>query len=745
MDQAGLTLAPAARVILTCRSVKEALSYKFAGLEELGEKLCIIGELGKLVIEEIPLDETPAGYGRAPYNGFAKTESAVDEAARCVRFFHLYCSEDLQGATREALTVQLSQVKFNPVNFELKASHLPSTSHTLGRERLPGQESLAAAEEYGNVPPAGHAGMPGAGTGYGNSAPPPVGAGGAGAGTGAGGHHVNFALDDNPYGGLDGRYGSDNNAYREYGGLRSDAADGVRPGQGQGQVVWQGPTEEALARQNGPDSDYRRNSRERVASLVGSGLGHTQGQIPASRGPSLGPVAAVGAAAGGGHDYEYAQQAEMDRQQREERAAWREQATQPDRADQQQPQQQQQRELAVGEVMQNPYDAPTGPPPDHLSASRAAPLNIRPRGTSPAAATSHLPGADARGNIDNEYNYGSEGHDQERGADSGNADEPLVTPGLAAAINALAPPPSFSQLGHGRSSPGMDRDSGTEGFRTPAESPAAIPTETVGDHAFPPTAEPTHAANASGTGQAGTGGVGVGVPVIALAPQFEGEGGDDTNNISVLAPGPAPSGGAGYEAIRGTSPLPPVPSIQDPASAHPYARNPSPRPLPEPGAAGSANTSPVVSTPYSPNAVSGAGTGSATGTGGKISAGAFRKPQPRRSDTDGSAAGEGSRRLPVPPGGLAGAAGGAAAPAGLGQGWADEKRALSEQLRRAEQGDAAPAGPAQGQGQGPGQGYAYAQGQGQQGQHGQFADAPADAPPGYVRDHRDSRGEDSLR
>ena len=69
---------------LTFRSVKEALSYKFAGLEELGEKLCIIGELGKLVIEEIPLDETPPGYGRAPYGGFAKTESAVDEAGRCV-------------------------------------------------------------------------------------------------------------------------------------------------------------------------------------------------------------------------------------------------------------------------------------------------------------------------------------------------------------------------------------------------------------------------------------------------------------------------------------------------------------------------------------------------------------------------------------------------------------------------------------------------------------------------------------
>ena len=67
-----------------CRIVKEALSLKFGGLEELGEKMCIIGELGKLVLEEIPLEETPRGYGRAPYSGYLKTENAVNEAARCV-------------------------------------------------------------------------------------------------------------------------------------------------------------------------------------------------------------------------------------------------------------------------------------------------------------------------------------------------------------------------------------------------------------------------------------------------------------------------------------------------------------------------------------------------------------------------------------------------------------------------------------------------------------------------------------
>jgi hypothetical protein len=69
--------------------LKEALSLKFGGMEELGEKMCIIGELGKLLLEEVPLEETPPGYGRAPYNGYEKTANAANEAARCVSFPNL--------------------------------------------------------------------------------------------------------------------------------------------------------------------------------------------------------------------------------------------------------------------------------------------------------------------------------------------------------------------------------------------------------------------------------------------------------------------------------------------------------------------------------------------------------------------------------------------------------------------------------------------------------------------------------
>lgn len=50
-------------------ATKSALSLKFGGLLELAEKATIVGELGKLLIEEVPLETTPPGYGRGPYQG----------------------------------------------------------------------------------------------------------------------------------------------------------------------------------------------------------------------------------------------------------------------------------------------------------------------------------------------------------------------------------------------------------------------------------------------------------------------------------------------------------------------------------------------------------------------------------------------------------------------------------------------------------------------------------------------------
>lgn len=66
------------------RAMKEALGLKFGGCLELAEKATIVGELGKLLIEEIPLEETPPGYGRAPYQGHEQTARLDAEAERCI-------------------------------------------------------------------------------------------------------------------------------------------------------------------------------------------------------------------------------------------------------------------------------------------------------------------------------------------------------------------------------------------------------------------------------------------------------------------------------------------------------------------------------------------------------------------------------------------------------------------------------------------------------------------------------------
>ncbi|ORY20374.1 Eisosome component PIL1-domain-containing protein [Naematelia encephala] len=161
------------------QTVKEALSLKFGGLEELGEKMCIIGELGKLLLEEIPLEETPPGYGRAPYYGYEKTENAVTEATKCLA------------------TVQFHAASNAPKAPAL-APHTPAGALTA--PTFPTDERrISAAEDYAHLP------------------------GNVGGRTDLKGKGRDYSLDDSPYG--------------EYGGERSNG----------NQVVWQGPTDEALA------------------------------------------------------------------------------------------------------------------------------------------------------------------------------------------------------------------------------------------------------------------------------------------------------------------------------------------------------------------------------------------------------------------------------------------------------------------------------------------------------------------
>lgn len=125
---------------LTARMVKEAMSYKFGGLEELGEKMCIVGELGKLLLEEIPLEETPPGYGRAPYEGYERTDKTAKEALRC-----------------------LSQVQFHAASAAPKPPGLPGIHNSPLTAAAPGngpvpEQSIAQREEYGDY-------VPGTGTG----------------------------------------------------------------------------------------------------------------------------------------------------------------------------------------------------------------------------------------------------------------------------------------------------------------------------------------------------------------------------------------------------------------------------------------------------------------------------------------------------------------------------------------------------------------------------------------------------
>ncbi|KAF8513294.1 hypothetical protein JB92DRAFT_2830442 [Gautieria morchelliformis] len=65
-------------------STRNFMALKLGGLLEFGEKATIVGELGKLLIEEIPLEHTPPGQPRAFYQSHAKTENLAAEVSRCI-------------------------------------------------------------------------------------------------------------------------------------------------------------------------------------------------------------------------------------------------------------------------------------------------------------------------------------------------------------------------------------------------------------------------------------------------------------------------------------------------------------------------------------------------------------------------------------------------------------------------------------------------------------------------------------
>ncbi|KAI0826558.1 hypothetical protein BC628DRAFT_1502794 [Trametes gibbosa] len=63
-------------------SARSWMGIKFGGLLECCEKGAIVGELGKLVISEIPTEQTQPGLPRAYYSGHARIEFLLAEATR---------------------------------------------------------------------------------------------------------------------------------------------------------------------------------------------------------------------------------------------------------------------------------------------------------------------------------------------------------------------------------------------------------------------------------------------------------------------------------------------------------------------------------------------------------------------------------------------------------------------------------------------------------------------------------------
>lgn len=66
------------------RTTKEAMGLKCGGMMELAEKMTIIAEVGRMIIDQIPLDETAPGDLRAEYHGHNRTDELLQEASRSI-------------------------------------------------------------------------------------------------------------------------------------------------------------------------------------------------------------------------------------------------------------------------------------------------------------------------------------------------------------------------------------------------------------------------------------------------------------------------------------------------------------------------------------------------------------------------------------------------------------------------------------------------------------------------------------
>lgn len=86
------------------RAAKEAMGIKCGGLLELAEKLTIVAEVGKLMIEEISLEPTHPGMPRTDYLGAMRTDQLLQEATRGIADVGFAPGSGSTGAQRQDFT-----------------------------------------------------------------------------------------------------------------------------------------------------------------------------------------------------------------------------------------------------------------------------------------------------------------------------------------------------------------------------------------------------------------------------------------------------------------------------------------------------------------------------------------------------------------------------------------------------------------------------------------------------------------
>lgn len=123
------------------------MSLKLGALLELAEKSVVVGELGKLMVEEIPLDRTEPGHPRAPYNSeLALSSRSIPELTFVFRTDFEKTDELMQQAQK-----CIQDVVFNPVSIneqyggEQNAGYTPNQYHQRGPSGEEGQQ-----QDFGN-------------------------------------------------------------------------------------------------------------------------------------------------------------------------------------------------------------------------------------------------------------------------------------------------------------------------------------------------------------------------------------------------------------------------------------------------------------------------------------------------------------------------------------------------------------------------------------------------------------------